>query len=87
MILIAHILIALASIVYTTYLYIAPAKSKFPAAYALVGLTIVSGTILVVTTHSPILQSCMTGLVYLAVVTSSIGAAYYRLVNQTVDHE
>jgi hypothetical protein len=83
MVLITHIVIALSSMVYTTYLYFSPARSKFPVAFSLVALTIVSGTVLVISTHSAILQSCVTGLIYLAVVSSGIGAAYYRLTSQT----
>lgn len=78
-VLIFHICIALMSMAYTTYLAFSPAKSKFAAAYCMVGLTVASGTYLVVSTHSPLLQSCMTGLMYLAVVGAGIAAAYYRL--------
>lgn len=66
---------ALASVVYTTHLFIAPAKRKFYIAYILVGLTLATGTFLVVATHAPVMQSCTTGLVYLAVVSFGIAAA------------
>lgn len=85
MALILHICIALTSVAYTTYVAVSPAKSKFPAAYALVGMTIASGTYLVVSTHSPLLQSCETGLAYLAVVGAGIVAAHYRLARQGSD--
>lgn len=85
MVLILHICIALASMAYTTYLLVSPAKSKFSAAYSLVALTIASGTYLVVSTHSAILQSCITGLLYLAAVGAGIGGAYYRLAHQESD--
>jgi hypothetical protein len=84
-VLIFHICIALISVVYTTYLAVSPGKSKFTAAYGLVGLTVVSGTYLVISTHSPLLQSCVTGLVYLAIAGAGIVAAYYRLATQKTD--
>ena len=87
MIVVLHVLIALASIGYTTYLLFAPAKQKFNVAYCLVGATLASGTYLVISTHQPLLQSCVTGLIYLAVTTTGIVAAHYRLVRQEIKHK
>jgi len=79
MILILHIVIALASITYTTLTYLAPSKNKLRASWSLVALTIASGTWLVVSSHSALLQSCMTGLIYLAIVSTGIIAAQQKL--------
>ncbi len=79
MIILLHVLTALASMVYTSYLFIAPSKSKFKVAYSLVGLTLLSGTYLVVSRHSPLLQACTTGLVYLGAVSLGIVAAHRKL--------
>lgn len=68
MILITHIVIALAGIVMSTVAYIKPSKAKVTASYGLIGGTILSGTMLVIAAQSAILKSCITGLVYLAFV-------------------
>lgn len=79
MILVTHILIALASIAFAAFTVFTPNKDKLRVSLLLTGLTIVSGTVLVVTTNSPLLQSCMTGLGYLAIMFAAIAVSYYRL--------
>lgn len=79
MLLITHIIIALTSIIMTGLAYISPSRNKLQTSYGLVGLTLASGTVLVVTTHSPLLSSCMTGLVYLGIVMSGIMFARRKL--------
>jgi uncharacterized membrane protein len=78
MFLLTHILIACASIIFTTYLFIAPSKAKFTVNYSLIALTLISGTYLVVSTHANMLQSCVTGLVYVLAVTLGTIAARYK---------
>lgn len=85
MLVLLHVLIAISSLVYTTFLFVAPKRSRFFVSYALVATTIGSGTYLVVHTHAAMLQSCMTGLAYLGVVTLGIAAAHFRLLRQTSD--
>src|ERR1700755_2590582 len=84
MVLITHIIIALSSLIFTTYMYFAPSKRKFTASYVLIALTLASGTYLVVSTHAQILQSCTAGLLYLAVVIFGVVAAYHKLAEQTI---
>jgi len=79
MILPVHIIIALSSVAYTTLLFAHPSKNKFYVNYGLVTLTIASGTYLVISTHARILQACITGLVYVSIVTAGSAAAHYRL--------
>jgi hypothetical protein len=79
MILLFHVLIALSSLAFTTYLYFRPSKGKFYASYGLIAATLASGTWLVVSTHSPLLSSCITGLIYLGVVLSGVFAAHRKL--------
>ncbi len=78
MIVLLHVLIALSSIAFTTYLYFRPSKHKFYASYGLIAATLASGSYLVISTHSPMLSSCMTGLAYLLIVTAELVAAHYR---------
>ena len=76
-----HALIALGSLGYATYLFISPAKSRFSVAYTLVAMTLASGTYLVVSTGSHLLQACTTGLLYLGFVSAVIISARRKLVN------
>jgi len=69
MIILLHVLIALSSLVFTTYLYLKPSKTKFYASYTLIGATLASGTYLVISSSAPLLSSCTTGLTYLSIVT------------------
>ncbi|HSW66787.1 MAG TPA: hypothetical protein VLI54_06640 [Bacillota bacterium] len=88
MILIFHIAIAIASIAYATYLLFSPSDTKFYVSYALVGLTLMSGTYLVVVSGAPILSSCTTGLIYLAIVSTQLGIARARWATQRAErHE
>lgn len=79
MALVFHIIIALLSLVFTTYLYFAPSAKKVRTAETLVALTLGSGLYLVFSKPANMLQVCMTGLVYLAVVSFGILAARHKL--------
>jgi hypothetical protein len=84
MIILLHVLIALASMAFTTYLYVSPSKNKLYVAYGLVGLTLASGTYLIVSAPAHMVQSCVMGLVYLAVVSVGIIAARKKLASPTI---
>jgi len=75
MILITHIIIAIASIFYSTYLFMSPSKAKFNVSYSLVGMTLVSGSFLVFLQPSHMAQACVSGLTYTAFVLVAIVAA------------
>ena len=74
-----HIIVALSSVAYTTYLFIAPSRRKFYVNYGLVSLTLASGTYLVVSTHARLVASCVTGLAYMTVITAGLLGARYKL--------
>lgn len=82
MVLLLHIAIALISIIYTGYVYFAPSQAKLRGSYALVALTIATGTWLIVANPAHMVQSCITGLVYLGVVFYGIHLASNRLAVQ-----
>lgn len=82
MIILLHVLIALGSIAHSAYVFFKPSKQQVQLSYGLVAATLISGTYLVVSMHSPILSSCITGLVYLAVALSGILAAHRKLAAQ-----
>lgn len=81
MVLFIHLCAALASLGWATYSYITPSATKLKIAYGLVGLTLGSGTYLVVSTHSKILSACLSGLLYLAVTFGFLTAAQKKLNN------
>lgn len=73
-----HVLIALTGIGYSVFLFFKPNKRNFNITYSLIGGTFVSGTILVIITHSSLKSSCIAGLAYLAIVLIAIIPARYR---------
>lgn len=80
--LLLHILIALTSVGFSTYVYLAPSKNKLSVSYGLVGLTVASGTYLVVASHAAMLRTCMMGLLYVGASIAVILAARRKLALQ-----
>lgn len=78
MILLTHIIIALASVAFTTVLFAAPSKRAFFINYLLIGLTVGSGTVLVVADHAAMLQACESGLSYIVIVAALTAVARRR---------
>lgn len=79
MLLISHILIALTSLLTAGLAFFKPTTKRLRISYVLVGLTVASGSVLIVERPAHMVQSCTTGLVYLAVVFAAIIAAHYKL--------
>ena len=79
MLLYTHIIIALISIIISSWLAFAPSKRKLRASGGLVGLTLLTGTELVWSTHQPLVASCLTGLLYLGVVSIGLVVGARRL--------
>lgn len=78
MALLIHIIIAITSVAFTTLLFVVPTHAKFRVNYALIGLTLATGTYLVVSTNTSMLKACISGLLYISVVTAGTIAARYR---------
>ncbi|HZM63844.1 MAG TPA: hypothetical protein VFB59_01795 [Candidatus Saccharimonadales bacterium] len=81
--LLLHIIIALFSVGFSTYLYFSPSRTKLKVSYALVLSTVATGTYLVVVSHAAMLRTCMTGLLYVGVTSAIIVAARHKLAVQT----
>jgi multisubunit Na+/H+ antiporter MnhB subunit len=77
-----HVIIAVSTLVYTTYLYYYPSPKKFNPAYWLLGFTLASGTLLIFISGANILRTCLTGLLYIGVVSAVIIAAKHKLASQ-----
>ena len=83
MVLLLHIVIALTSLVYTTYLYISPSKTKLRLSYILVASTVATGTYLTLINLSHLVSTCITGLIYLGIVSVAIVSARHKLASLT----
>lgn len=79
MILLTHILIALTSIAYTALTFFVPSKNRIKTSSWLVGLTLATGTVLVINTRSGLMQACATGLIYLSCNVAGIMSASRKL--------
>jgi hypothetical protein len=79
MALIVHIFIALSSVIYAGVMSFLPSKTKLTITYGLVGLTLLSGTYLVILTPSRMVSACFSGLFYIALVTVGILITRRRL--------
>ena len=77
--LLVHLFFAILSIIVTTVAIFLPSKTKVLAAKTLAASTLATGTILVVATRSPLLSACLSGIFYLAAVSSGIFVANRRL--------
>jgi hypothetical protein len=82
MVLLFHIAIALASVAFSTYLYFRPTNAKFYTAYGMVGLTVLSGSYLIITTGTNILKTCLTGLAYIGAVSFVLAAARKKFASE-----
>ena len=85
MILITHIAIALFSIGYSTYLYLSPSKNKIYTSYGLMALTLGSGTYLLWSTKTHVLQGCVMGIAYLAGVSAAVILANRKLADNKIN--
>ena len=86
MIVLLHVIIALLSIGFTTYAYFRPSDLKLKLAYGLVGAMFISGIYLVWTAPAHMLEACMSGLVYLGIISVGIVAAKAKLAGLAKNH-
>lgn len=82
MIILIHVIIAIASIVIASFTFFRPAIKRLIVSYGFILGTVATGTYLLVAYPSHILESCLMGLSYLTVVTIATIAAHVRLHNQ-----
>lgn len=83
MILLLHIAIALSSLVVTALAYVSPKQPLLYTSYALVALTISSGTFIAISSPAHMVQACVSGLIYTAVVLAGIVAVRRKLATAT----
>jgi hypothetical protein len=79
MMILLHVIIALCSVAYATYLVVSPAKASFGAHYTFIVLTVLSGTYLIVAASVNMLKTCTIGLLYLGFVSVMTFVAQNKL--------
>jgi len=78
MIVLIHVIIALASIGLASFTYFKPSIQRLFVSYGLIVATVGSGTFLLLTSPSDILKSCLSGLFYVTVVSVITIATHVR---------
>jgi hypothetical protein len=78
-IVLTHVIIALASITLSSFTFFKPTMKRLYASYGFIVATVASGTFLLVSTPSHILESCLMGLFYLTVVSVATIATHIRI--------
>jgi hypothetical protein len=86
-IVIIHVLIALTSVGVTTYAFFKPSKKLLMGAYALVVGTLVSGVYLIVSAPSHMIEACISGIVYLSVISVGIMIIRTKLAARNVRNQ
>jgi hypothetical protein len=79
MFLIFHVIVALTSIVYASYVFISPSEKKLYGSYFLTALTLGSGSYLVFKNPAHMTQACITGVIYLGFVVLVTISARHKL--------
>jgi hypothetical protein len=79
MLLITHITIALASLVFVGATFLKPKEQWFNISFSLIAATLFSGTLLVTSANSNLAPACLSGLFYLSVVSGILFLANYKL--------
>ena len=69
MILLIHVVLALASLILSVINYFRPSKPRLSISYSLATGTLASGVLLIVVSHASILRTCLTGITFFAVVS------------------
>ncbi|HVQ44828.1 MAG TPA: hypothetical protein VMT30_07780 [Candidatus Saccharimonadia bacterium] len=83
MVTLIHVIIALASLGFTTFVFFSPSRTKLHASYGLAALTITSGVYLTFTKPAHLLETCTIGLLYVGLVSAGIIASRHKLTSTT----
>lgn len=86
MVILIHVLIALASIGVASVTYFKPSMKLLATSYGLIVATVASGTYLVVVAQASILHACLSGLFYVTVVSIVTIATHVRVRNLAAEH-
>ena len=81
MLLVFHIIIAISGLITAGSALLIPRKKLIIVAYSCTGLTLLSGTALILTHDAPLLKTCLTGILYTVVCLGVTRYSARKLVN------
>lgn len=84
MLIIVHIILALASLGLGTHNFFAPSTRRMEISYGLAGGTLFSGILLIVVNNASVLRTCLTGIVFFAAVSLLNELARKKLASDTI---
>lgn len=79
---ILHVLLAVASLVLSSINFFNPGAKKSIGSYGLATATVASGILLIVVNHASIVRTCLTGVIFFAVVIAMNQVASRKLATQ-----
>lgn len=79
MILFTHVVIALLCAIFSIVTYISPSDQRLRISSILILLTLLSGTMLVLSLKTHLVRACMTGLVFVGFSLTALIASKHRL--------
>lgn len=82
MVILLHVAIALSSIVLAGYILVRPSQKGLKMSYLMMAATLGSGFYLVAHAPAHMIEACLMGVAYLAVVSTMTVASRMRLVNR-----
>lgn len=83
MIILIHVIIAITSIIVASFALFSPSLRKLFVSYGLILGTVATGTYLLISFPSHILESCLMGITYVTIVSFMTIAAHVRLQKRT----
>jgi len=88
MLLALHILVAIASVAYSSFIFFKPSEDGLKITYWLMFATLSSGTYLVIVSHARLVESCVSGILFVSIVSIGIVRATRKLaeVKKRINH-
>ncbi|HEY5549642.1 MAG TPA: hypothetical protein VIK37_00310 [Candidatus Saccharimonadales bacterium] len=83
MLVLLHVSIAISSLIYTGYVFLSPSKARIYGVYGFIAATLISGGVLAFVAHASLLSVCVSGLLYLGIVSIGIVASHKKLAKES----
>ena len=85
MLLFIHVFVALVGLGASTYSYLQPTRNKLMTSATLLAGTLLSGSLLVMLSHSSIISACLSGVIYSGICLVAMGLGWKKMAIQNTD--